>query len=240
MRVEKTSNLKIYPTKQSIDRPLGIPPPFQDKNSVYVITGGQGSGKSSWIHSALTCRKQDGKIWSGCFNRVMYCSPEETFSSEESHPMKNHVKSRLFHTFDEDMLNNVIQQALEVKHESKGSSLLVIDDFSEEYKNLSTIRLLKKIINKHRHYHLSIALSSLLMKSVPKQIRGLVDYYVIFKPKGLIELEGFTDEVFGLSRKEMLRVMDFVFDAPHNFLLYDNKRNHFHKNFDRLILSPEV
>jgi hypothetical protein len=52
--------------------------------------------------------------------------------------------------------------------------------------------------------------------------------------KGLTELEGFTDEIFGLSRREMLRVMDYVFDAPHNFLMYDNKRNVFHKNFNKI------
>jgi hypothetical protein len=132
------------------------------------------------------------------------------------------------------MLNSVIEQALEVKHEHKGNSILVIDDFSEELKSLETIRLLRKIINKHRHLHLSVVISSLTMKSIPKVIRGLVDYYIVFKPKGLTELEGFTDEVFGLSRREMLRVMDFIFDAPHNFLMYDNKRNVFHKNFNKI------
>ena len=103
------------------------------------------------------------------------------------------------------MLNNVVEQSLENKHENKGNSILVIDDFSEELKSLDTIRLLKKIINKHRHYHLSIIISSLSMKSIPRAIRSLIDYYVIFKPKGLIELEGYTDEIFGLSKKDTIQ-----------------------------------
>jgi hypothetical protein len=200
------------------------------------VTGGQGSGKSTWLNSALTCRKTDGKIFSGCFEKVFYATPEECFSSEE-HPVKNHVKSRLFHEFNADMLNNVVEQSLENKHENKGNSILVIDDFSEELKSLDTIRLLKKIINKHRHYHLSIVISSLSMKSIPKAIRSLIDYYVIFKPKGLIELEGYTDEIFGLSKKDMIDVMDFVFDGAHNFLMYDNKRGVFYKNFDKFTIK---
>ena len=92
MRITEENNLKIYPTKQSIDKPLGLPSLFQDKKSVYVVTGGQGSGKSTWLNSALTCRKIDGKIFSGCFEKVFYATPEECFTSEEDDPFKNHIK----------------------------------------------------------------------------------------------------------------------------------------------------
>lgn len=240
MNIVEKHDLKIYPTKQSIDKPLGLPTVLDDRNSVYVVTGGQGSGKSTWLNSAMTCRKKDGKIFAGCFEKVFYATPEECFTSEENHPFKDHVKTRLFHEFNVEMLNNVVEQALENKHENKGNSILVIDDFSEDLKNLETIRVLKKIINKHRHYHLSILISALNTKSIPKSIRGLVDYFVIFKPKGLIELEGYTDEVFGLTKKEMMNVLDFVFDAPHNFLMYNNKRGVFFKNFDRFLLNTKA
>lgn len=237
MKITEENDLKIYPTKQSIDKPLGLPAPFNDKNSVFVVTGGQGSGKSTWLNSALTCRKKDGKIFSGCFENVFYATPEECFTSEENHPFKNHIKTRLFHEFNADMLNNIVEQALKLKHESKGNSILVIDDFSEELKNNSTINLLKKIINKHRHYHLSIIISTLSMRSVPRPIRALIDFFVIFKPKGLIELEGYTDEIFGLSKKEMLDVMNFVYDDDHNFLMYNNKKGYFYKNFDKFTIA---
>ena len=237
MRIVEENDLRIYPTKQSIDKPLGLPQVLADKNSVYVVTGGQGSGKSTWLNSATTCRKPDGKIFSGCFERVFYATPEECFSSETDHPFKDHIKTRLFHTFDADMLENIVGQALELKHEHKGNSLLIIDDFSEELKNPQTIKLLKKIINKHRHYHLTIILSALTLKVIPKTIRSLVDYYIIFKPKGLIELEGFTDEIFGVSKKLMMRIMNFVFDGPHNFLMFHNKKNAYYKNFDRFVID---
>ena len=237
MRIVEENELRIYPTKQSIDKPLGLPKVLADKNSVYVVTGGQGSGKSTWLNSATTCRKEDGKIFSGCFERAFYATPLECFTSEKHHPFKDHVKTRLFHTFDAEMLEKVVGQALDLKHTHSGNSLLIIDDFSEELKNPQTIKLLKKIINKHRHYHLSIVLSALTMKVIPKAIRSLVDYYVIFKPKGLIELQGFTEEIFGVSKKLMMRIMNFVFDGPHNFLMFDNKKNTYYKNFDRFVID---
>ena len=240
MKIVETNELKIYPSKQTIDRPLGLPPVFADKNSVYVISGGQGSGKSSFINSAMTCRKKDGKIFSGCFNKVFYATPKECMSSEENHAFKDHPKSRVFHELNVEMLDNVIEQALKLKHEDKNSnSCLIIDDFSEELKNPAIITRLKKLINKHRHYHMTIIVSALSLKFIPKAIRGLIDYFILFKPKGLIELESFTEEVFGLNRKTMMKVLNFVFDAPYNFLLYNQKKNWFYKNFDRFNLSGE-
>jgi len=236
-QILETNNLKIYPTEQTIDQKLGLPSVFDDRNAVYIVSGGQGSGKSTWLSSAMTCRKKDGKIFSGCFEKVFYATPEECFSSELHHPMKNHIKSRLFHTFDADMLNNIVEQSLENKHENNGNSILLIDDFTEELKNLQTIKLLKKLINKHRHYHLTIVISALTLKAIPRSIRALIDYFILFKPKGLIELDGYTDEIFGLSKKDMLQVMDFVFDEPHNFLMYNNRRNWFYKNFNRMTLQ---
>ena len=135
------------------------------------------------------------------------------------------------------MLDDIVEQALENKHENNGNSILLIDDFGEELKSVETIKLLKKIINKNRHFHLTIILSATVLKLIPRSIRSLVDYYVLFKPKGLIELAGYLDEIFGLSKKEMLDVMEFVFDEPHNFLMYNNRRNWFYKNFDKFTLK---
>ena len=234
MKIEETSPLKIYPTKQTIDANLGLPPPFDDRNQVVVVTGAMGTGKTTWLHSALTCRKKDGKIFSGCYERVIYATPLECFTSEEDHPMKKHVKSRLFHTFDAKMLNEVVEQATQNKLEHDGNTIFVLDDFSEELKNLETIKLLKKMIYKHRHLQLTVVISCLTLKSIPKTIRSLIDVFIIFKPKGLLELEDYTTEIFALNKNVMERLLEFVFDAPHRFLMY-NARNHtFYKDFHRL------
>lgn len=234
IKIVQENNLKIYPTKQTIDKKLGLPEPFDDRNQIFVVTGAMGSGKSTWLHSALTCLKHDGRIFAGCYERVIYATPEECFSSEKDHPMKHHVKSRLFHEFNVKMLNAVVEQAEQNKMEHDGNTILVIDDFSEDLKNIETIKLLKKLIYKHRHMHLTIVISCLTMKSIPKTIRALVDVYIIFKPKSLIEIEDYVTEIFALKNSAMERLLDFVFDAPYHFMMYNARHHTFYKNFAKL------
>ena len=234
IKIIEENDLKIYATKQNINNKIGLPSPFEDRNQFIIISGSMGSGKSTFMNSALTNLKSDGRIFAGCYTRVIYSTPFECFESEENHPMKGHVKSRLFHSFDEKFLTSVIEIAEENKKE--GNTLLCIDDFSEEFKNLSTIRLLRRIIWKHRHLKLTVCLSCLSLKAIPKSLRALCDTYIIFKPKSIIECEGYVDEVFAMSKNEFLKLTDFVFDERYNFLFYNARAHLFYKNFNLLEL----
>ena len=91
MRIVEENPLKIFPTRQTIDMKLGLPKPLDDRNAVYVVSGGQGTGKSTWLNSAMTCKKENGKIFAGCYEKVFYATPHECFSSEANHPFKNHI-----------------------------------------------------------------------------------------------------------------------------------------------------
>ena len=166
--------------------------------------------------------------------------PKSAFPAKKITHSKTTQKAGFFHEFNVEMLDTVVKQAMELKRDhKKANCCLIVDDFSEELKNPTTITRLKKIINKHRHLHLTIIISALSLKFIPKTIRGLIDYYILFKPKGLIELESYTEEIFGLSKKTMMKVLNFVFDGPHEFLMYGLKKSAFYKNFDRFTISGE-
>ena len=121
--------------------------------------------------------------------------------------------------------------------EDGGNSCLIIDDFSEELKDLKLEKHLKKLIHKHRHYRINIIISLLTLKSLPKSLRSLIDVYILFKPKSLIEVETMSDEIFGLSKKDLLTLFEYVFDEPHTFLFYNQRLNKFYKNFNKLRLK---
>ena len=40
-QILETNNLKIYPTEQTIDQKLGLPSVFEDRNAVYIVSGGR-------------------------------------------------------------------------------------------------------------------------------------------------------------------------------------------------------
>jgi len=237
MKIEEIeySDLVIKPAKQSIDNKLDVPPPFPDRCSVIFVSGGMGTGKSTFIANLFKATGKN-RIYRKVFESVMYATPKEVFDSEEDHAFKNHPK--VYHDLTQDTFNKISEQAIATKNDD-GNSCLVIDDFSEQLKNKQTEYNLRKLINKHRHLKLNIIISALNQKALAKTLRALIDVVILFKPKSMVETENFSQEVFGLTKDEAKALFDFVFDAPNNFLMYNARTHTFYKNFNRLILHTE-
>jgi len=235
MKIEEIteSELVIKPTKQSIDNILDVPAPFPNKCSVIFVSGGMGTGKSTFISNLF---KASGKnrIYRKVFENVMYATPKEVMESEEDHIFKDHRS--VFHDLSPDTFNKITEQSIATK-EADGNSCLVIDDFSEQLRLKQTEYNLRKLINKHRHMKLNIIISALNQKALAKSLRSLIDVVILFKPKSMVELENFSQEVFGLTREEAKALFEFVFDKPYNFLMYNARTNTFYKNFNRLVID---
>jgi hypothetical protein len=237
MKIEELdeSKLKVKPTKQKIDQALGVPPPFPNKNSVIFISGGQGTGKSTFI-SNLFKAGGENRIYKKVFDTVMYATPEEVFDSEEDHIFKGHP--RVYHDLNQETFEKVIDQAIETKNDG-GDSCFIIDDFSEQLKLKKTEYMLRKLINKHRHLRLNLIISALNQRALAKSLRSLIDIVILFKPKSMVETDNFGEEVFGLNRADTKTLFDFVFDKPYNFLMYNARSNKFYKNFNELSISTD-
>lgn len=239
MKIEEveTNEIKIKPTKQTIDDKLNVPAPFMDKCGVYCISGHMGSGKSSFLNSIMSSNGK-AKVFKKVFDAVHYITPKEVMESEEDHPFKKHNPQHIHHDLKPDTFEKIIQDCLEVKQEG-GNSCILIDDMSEELKNKTTQQYLKKLIFKHRHFKINIIITLLTLKSLPKQFRSLVDCYIMFRPKSLIEVASFSEDVFSLDKKEIKALFDYVFDAPYNHLFYNQRTNTYYKNFNKLKLTEE-
>ena len=87
-----------------------------------------------------------------------------------------------------------------------------------------------------RHYKINIIISVISLKFLPKQWRALVDAYIVFRPKSLIEIQSFADDVFAIDKKDMKTLMDYVYDENYNFLFYNQRTNTYYKNFTKLKL----
>lgn len=239
MKIEEldAADIKIKPTKQTIDDKLGVPAPFMDKCGVYVITGSMGSGKSSFLNSIMT-RGGQARVFKGVFDEVHYITPLEVMQSEENHPFKDHPSERVYHNLNPDTFEKIKEECIGVKNKS-GNSCILIDDMSEFMKQKPVELALKGLIFKHRHYKTNIIITLLNLKSLPKSLRSLVDCYIIFRPKSLIEVASFADDVFGLDKKDLKQLMDYVYDVPYNFMFYNQRSNTYYKNFTKLKLIEE-
>lgn len=236
----ETNDIKIKKTKQTIDDVLeGVPEPFMPKCSVMVISGYMGSGKSSFLNSIMT-GKGKAQVYRGVFNKCHYITPKEVMESETNHPFAEHSKERTYHDLEASTLDKIIDECVETKEEGDGSnSVVIIDDMSETLKDKAVEQRLKKLIYKHRHYKTQIIITMLNLKSLPKQLRNLVDCFVIFRPKSNIEIQSLNDDVFSLGKEDLKTVLDYVFDAPYNFLFYNQRTNTFYKNFTKLRLIAD-
>jgi len=232
----ETSNLGIKTSKQNIDRPLNCPKPFIDKPAIYVVSGSMGSGKSAFVQSIMTA-KGSNKVFHRAFDKVHYCTPLEVFESEQDHPFKDHSKERTYHELTVGTLLHIQEQAILEKQDG-GVSCMILDDFSEVYKQKVIELQLRKTFYKFRHMKLNIIITVLNLRSIPKSLRGLVDVYVVFKPS-VVEMEAVNDDIFELKKEELQQLTDYVFDEPYNFLFFNQKSKTFYKKFDKLKLTKK-
>jgi KaiC/GvpD/RAD55 family RecA-like ATPase len=229
MKIEEveTNDIKIKKTKQTIDDVLDVPPPFMPKCSVMVISGFMGSGKSSFLNSIMTGTGK-AKVYRNVFDKVHYITPKEVMESEENHPFKDHPPQRVYNDLEPETMDKIIKDAIDVK-EDGGNSAIIIDDMSEYLKDKTVEQRLKKLIYKHRHYKTQIIITMLNLKSLPKQLRNLIDCYIVFRPKSNIEIQSLNDDVFNLGKDDLKQLLDYVFDEPYNFMFYNQRTHTFYK-----------
>jgi hypothetical protein len=242
MRIEEVelNDVKIRKTKQTIDDVLeGVPEPFMNKCSVMVISGFMGSGKSSFLNSIMTGGGK-AKVFKGVFDKVHYITPKEVMESELNHPFADHSKDRTYHDLETPTLDKIIDDCIETKEQGEGSnSCVIIDDMGESLKDKAVEQRLKKLIYKHRHYKTQIIITMINIKLLGKQLRNLVDCYILFRPKSIIEIQSLNDDVFNLAKNDLKTLLDYVFDEPYNFLFYNQRTHTFYKNFTKLKLINE-
>jgi energy-coupling factor transporter ATP-binding protein EcfA2 len=232
MKIEERDmfDFKLKKSKQTIDDILPVPAPFPSKPSVIAIIGAMGSGKSSLLNSLMS-GKGKSLVYRGVFSKVHYVTPEAVFQSEVDHAFKDHPPERIYHDLQPDTMDKIIEQLVEVKEEGENSAV-VIDDMGEELKDKSVQKRLQTLIFKHRHYKTAIFLTMIAVKLLPKQFRPLIDVYIVYRPRGT-EIESLNDDVFNLAKDDLKQLLEYVFDAPYNFLFYNQRTNTYYKGFGK-------
>jgi KaiC/GvpD/RAD55 family RecA-like ATPase len=229
MKIEERDiyDFKLKKSKQTIDDVLDVPPPFMPKCSVIAIAGAMGSGKSSMLNSLMS-GKGKAQVYRGIFSKVHYITPKEVMESEQEHAFKDHPPERIYHDLEPETMDKIIEQLIEVKEDGENSAV-IIDDMGEDLKDKSVQKRLQTLIFKHRHYKTQIFLTMINLKLLPKQLRTLIDCYIIYRPRSIIEIQSLNDDVFNLAKDDLKQLLDYVFDKPYNFLFYNQRTHTYYK-----------
>lgn len=114
--------------------------------------------------------------------------------------------------------------------------------FSQNIKNP-----VAKFFTTHRQHSCSIFMTSQVhQQGIPRQIRGVVSIWILFRCKSKELQESVAKELsFKCDKETLMKVWDFVTTSdPHDFLFVDYKQNDlnqmFRKNFNNLVQLEEI
>ena len=136
-----------------------------------------------------------------------------------------------------DNLNEVIENIKNLPENE--TSLLMFDDMTAYLKSdKNIVTLLKDICNNRRHYHVSIFFLVQTFKSLPTEIRRLLENLFIFKVSKETFDTIFDELLEDYNTKQIKKdLMKMVFDKPHNFLFVNTNTQRLFKNFDEIIVG---
>jgi hypothetical protein len=212
LKIEKIktnkSKIKLRPYMEQ-----GIIPKHPFRCILNSISGG---GKTTLLMNLMT----KPQFYKGYFDETYIYSPtigvDDSF--EDLHIDEDHILSNL------DDLRAVIdiqKQALKKKPIHKVAKVLIIfEDMQSSTKVLNNPDFVKLYLM-GRHFSISTFFTSQHFKKTPKAVRSQATDLFLFQgnenERRLI-IEEFTPPMKGFTKKDMIDLMDYVFDKPYNFM----------------------
>jgi hypothetical protein len=229
----------ITPIKEIMDVYInGIHENLPHRNGfIYLLIGAPGMGKSSLLLSMF----KNNDYYKNKFDNIYLITPLVSFQSVKKHPFALHDK--VFHELNIDVLENIYNELIEIKDTCivedfpLEKSVLIIDDFASELKNVDLIRMLKQFCIKSRHLGVSLIFTLQSYNLFPLVLRKLVTNVTIFKFKNNKEMELVSSELLNMKKDETIEIFRYIFDKPYNHLDVCITNSEYYKNFNKLIIT---
>lgn len=223
---------KIKKPKRTITAPL--PDPRSEEPFIMLISAKCGSGKSVLISNLI----RNENMYYKYFDKVYFCSSNVNEGKIYDQAYKDKIfinESRLYDSFDEDIMEEIVDDIKNDEDFDESHYLLVIDDLPTEL-NKKTSKIVKRLI-KHRHLHLSIIVSTQKINLLNLALRNITSHLIIFKTNNANERESMAT-MTELNKNDFYDLLDYATEEKFNFLFVDLSKNptEFFKNFEEKIL----
>lgn len=102
------------------------------------------------------------------------------------------------------------------------STLLILDDCVDSGA-INFRGVVDKIAERGRHINMSCMIAAQSISSVSVRIRKNSDYFMVFSPYSMHEMESFVEQFVSKTKKaKLMAQLPVVFDTPFAFILVDN------------------
>lgn len=191
-------------------------------NFVWTIIAPRRSGKSFLIELCLESGMAD------LFDDIYILNPSMRFN-QQYRKLQKYDQVHLIMEPDIDFVDNLIHEAERVKAETNGSQdfdspkiLLILDDLIDS--GLFRFQgIIDRVAERGRHIGLSMICSSQRFTALSKSVRINSDYFTIFAPAAVVEMEKFTEQYVPREYVKPLRrrLVEVFNQCKYNFIFLD-------------------
>jgi hypothetical protein len=236
---ENTADIQLTIPKFNVDVQFnGVPDPLPKSSHFAVFLGPPKSGKSSLSTSFLLTRSPR-KIYNGVFDHIYLFVPEGSFRSMTDNPFKALDPSKVKFEFNVATLNEVLTR-VEASAVKKQNSLIIIDDFASNLKDVSLRKDFERMVNNRRHKMLSVWVISQTYRAIPLSTRKILTDLYVFRVQNLKEIETIREEMVPRDKYEFQRLYNHVFPPnsdPHNFMYISVNSGNIYNRFNKLVVK---
>ena len=199
--------------------------------SFSIVVGTMGQGKSSLMVNLVK------NVFKKCFAKIYIFIPESSRKSIDKDIFGRHLpEDQLFDELTEENLEYVYDR-LQENSEDLDFSLLIIDDFQVQLKDIRIVAILERIITKMRHLRCTVFLLNQNYVKLVKNLRLLVSNIILFNV-GKSALDFIFDETIQLDKKKYQALIDNCFVNKNDWILINvNGSKKIYRMFDEVILS---
>jgi hypothetical protein len=215
------------------EEPIPMKSPF-----IYCCYGGKGRGKSTVIYNLLD------KKFRGKFDTIWLCS--QTYANDmHSKPVLSDLVEELqqsgqvFDDIDEEIAAHILNKLQEYNDKARGGKkkphhLLILDDCLSSLKNAKKSLTNKFWVN-HRHYNLSVCVTSQKYTSLPLLLRQNTNVMSLFGSKSKKDLLAVIDDL-DVDPAFFKEIYHFATSEPNSFLHLNLMTPEiiYYKNFDKI------
>ena len=210
------------------------------QSACYYCVGSCGSGKSFLVESLFKSKTQFYRV----FDSINLVCPRSSRSGYKQsyakllNPMKVHeeLNMKTLELIKDDIMKTNTEG--DEKNNQPRFSALVIDDCASDLRNKQVQKTLLKMVQNHRHQHLSIFIISQNFQMLHKSIRDVMSVLIQFKTNSIKEVKAINEEYLpDYSPKECDDILYYIFKDKYQFLLVNRRERYICKSFNPLSIS---